>query len=360
MKILAAARHPSPGEAIAAVAKELGGRNHGVELVGVGAPQPEFRKVGGSADIFRRAGLDFTDVFDLWPEIDPLHIPDSSVDALLKRSVPDRVVVGCSPEETGSTYDIEDALLRAARRWSIRTIQVVEWWDSWYPRGDGTLADAYAALDRMTAGVLMSRGVPAERITVTGSPGLDGYAYLGVTDRDARRHELGLEGERLLAFYGQAPYPNGAPDSPTTLEWTVRAMRDNDRMVFCPHPRDTREYGAILAIGGERVLRTSMTSDQMLSAADLELSHYSTMGLKADLLGIPTINFLLDDDFLDLKRLCGGFPLELVGASGPEVGSYGALVGALAGPFPKPNRSARRELSVDGLAAHRVADLLCA
>ena len=357
MRVLAAARHPGPAEAVAPVASELRRAGHDVLLMGVRNDTPETKTHGGSANIFRRQDLSFVEQFEDGYEGDVVGVPPAYADSLIDSFEPERIVVGCSTDLTGVQIGIEDALVAAGERHGIPTVQIVESFDSWSPRREPSLASTYAAMEEYTRRILETRGVPTERIVVTGHPGLDGYATATVDPGRPGRAELGVHDERLLVYFGQAEVSDGAPDDPTTLRWVVDALQPTDRLIFTPHPRDIRDYSDILERAAGQLVHTGRTSDELLSVADVALTHYSTMGLKSALLNIPTVNLLLEGDWREIRDVCGGFPLSLMGGS-YEVGSEGELKTTLGGELTGRALQAKAGLRVDGVATRRVAELV--
>ena len=58
MKILAAARHPGPGESVGPTVNELRQQGHQVVLIGVNSANPETKHLGGSSIIFENLNID--------------------------------------------------------------------------------------------------------------------------------------------------------------------------------------------------------------------------------------------------------------------------------------------------------------
>ena len=286
---------------------------------------------------------------------DVTNVPERFVDSLIDSFRPDRIVVGCSIDETGEHMCIEAILIATGEKHSIKTVQITEMWDVWFPRREPAFASTYAAIDEYSRAVLAARGAPPDRIEVTGNPGLDGYAHMEVNRRAARRQELGLaDDERVLVYYGQAEVADGSPCDSVTLGWVIDSMRPEDRLIFAPHPRDRREYGHILERADGSLVDSTSNSDQLLWVADVCLTHYSTMALKSALLNIPTVNLLLEDDLPDVREICGGFPLNLAGGS-YEANTSEELKGLLAGQLAGNASKVKAVLNVDGESAARIA-----
>ena len=81
------------------------------------------------------------------------------------------------------------------------------------------------------------------------------------------------------------------------------------------------------------------------------------MALKSALLDIPTVLILEDDDILDLRRECGGYPLSTVGGA-YEVNTAAQLTALLCQELKGKAAKLRAAVNVDGRAAERVAELV--
>ena len=295
---------------------ELRAAGHDVLLVGVRNDTPASKIHGGSAGVFERDGLAFTDLSELDYPGDVVNLPQGFVDSLIEGYEPDAILAGCSLDATGEHMGIEEALVQAGSDRSIQTVHLVESWDVWFPRRKrASMADVYAAADIFTGKVMRSRGAPEDRIVITGHPGFDGYARTIRVWRDDERKRLGIGDGRVLVYFGQSADPHNTPDDPATLLWVIQSLQPDDRLIFSRHPRDDRDYSSVLNQANGRLVSTDWTSNRLLSVADLSLTHYSTMGLKSALLDIPTVNILLDGDCRDVRSVCGGFPLGLVGGT---------------------------------------------
>jgi hypothetical protein len=352
LRVLAAARHPGAAEAVGPVAAELRRDGHTVRLIGVRNDTPDTKVHGGSASVFERSGLRSKDLREAGYGGDVVDLPAEFADALIDSFRPEAIFVGCSLDETGEHMGIEEALVQAGDRHSIKTVQMIEYWDVWRPRTEPSFASTYTALDDLTRKVLEARGVPAGSILVTGHPGLDMFAETPETRKSDRCPQPGIAGERSLGYFGQAADSEGNPDNPTTLGWTLDALPPRDRLVFSKHPRDDRSYSEALRDSG-RGITARCSGDELLGDVDICVTHYSLMGLKAALLNIPTVNILPDGECTDIRALCGGFPLSLLGGS-QEAHTPDELRELLAGPLEGNASGLKRALNVDGESTHRV------
>jgi hypothetical protein len=357
MKILAAARHPGPAESISPVVQLLKKMGHKVTLIGMRNDTPETRVHGGSATKFRQLGMEFFEIDELGFVENIIAIEDQYTDALFNRFEPDRVLVGSSVDSSGKHLAIEDALVAGSARHGVPSVQLVEAWEAWYARESGAVAKRYAVLDQITRDVMIKRGAEADRIVVTGNPNLDRFANAVPENREAVRNTLNITDQRLIVYFGQALSRQDTPNDPTTLKWVVDAMGADDRLVFAPHPRDDRDYTDILANAGNRLIETSLTSDEVMHAGDVSISHYSTMLMKSSLMNIPAISMITGEDILDLRHEAGGSPMTMLGGV-YEVNTSSQLAERLSGELPGLASVVKKSLSVDGRAAQRVADLV--
>jgi hypothetical protein len=357
MRILVAARHPGPAEAVSSVAQELQKCGHEVLLVGLRNDTDATKIHGGSATIFQRRGVPFVELGDINYGGDVTKMPVEFGEGLIGSFKPDGILVGCSLDLSGEHIGIEDVLIIAGARNSINVVQIVESWDAWNLKKYNEVPSRYALMDEIHRKILVKQGISPEQIVITGHPGLDEYKPILDHQRGVNRQRLGLEHERLVVFFGQAEVTKGEPDHSQTLVWVVDALDENDRLIFSQHPRDTRDHSEVLARAGNNLLPSHFTSDQLLSIADMAVTHYSTMGIKAALSGVSTLNVLLPEDWASIREICGGFPLSLLGGS-REAHSYAEFRDILATPFTTNVPNLRHALNLDGLAAKRVGRML--
>ena len=81
------------------------------------------------------------------------------------------------------------------------------------------------------------------------------------------------------------------------------------------------------------------------------------MGVKAALLGRPTINFIVDNNQDEVNQICGGFPLVLAEGS-YKADSLETLRGLLKKDLIVNQSKLRSILNIDGMSAARVVDYL--
>lgn len=352
MRILAAVCAPGAAEAVAAVLRAAAAAGDTFAAVTLGQRVVD-RHLGGSAEVFRRLELPAIELRDIGYVHDATAVPDAVADVLISQVRPDAILVGCSRDPSGLWSTIENALIRRAAAHGLGCVQLVDGWDVWYPRQTDCEPHAIAVPDELAQRLVERRG--GRRAVVTGQPALDDLARsVCKSRRDALRRGLGVPPDtRVVGYFGQV-----SSDNPLTLGWTIEALGPRDRLLFVRHPRDQRSYASHLARASGRLLTGSIDAETALHVADLCITHSSTMGLKAAILGLPVINVLIGDEQRDLRKLCGGYPLAVLGLS-REVHSRDELATALrTGVAPSDPSMVRTRLHLDGGAATRVLALL--
>lgn len=354
MRVLAAVCCPGPAEGLAPVLRLLRRDAHDVRAIAVSTRRGAPQRFAGSAAVFDREGLPYDELHAVLDPADPDQIPEPAIDRLVTDAAPTLILVGTSRDPAGTAWGVEEGLVRVAAERQIPAVQFVDSWEAWYPRaGDRHPAAAYVVPDQLTQRIVRERGgVDRARIRVTGNPGWERFLASSPHDRAALRRQLGVsERHRLLVYFGDA-----GCDEATTLYWALRHRAPMDRVLFRRHPRDTRDYGPLADDFPEAFIPVHLESDVLLRCADLCLTHVSAMGVKAALAGICTINFILPGDCESLCRLCGGFPLAVLGGS-YQVDSETAYRRVLQTSRPPDPAKLRRRLGLDGQAAQRIADV---
>ena len=357
MRILATARHPGAAEAVGPVVDALRSEGHEVLLIGVSNEAPENRTLGGSAAIFERAGTQFVEFFDLGLDHGVVDVPASFASDLVRTFTPDRVFVGCSSSENLDSPATEEALIVAGVGASIRTVRIVEAWGVWRQVPGSVSASSWAAFDHITAATMAALGAPSDRISITGHPGLDGYANAETPRSRELRSELGIDGFRAVLYFGQTHDTDTSRTTHETLAWTLDCIGPGDRLVFARHPRDTQDYSDLRERAGGRMIEPGIDSHRLLAVADICVSQYSTMALKSALLGIPTISITHPDDLPELREACGGIPLCMTGGSS-EADSPATLRQLLKGELAAGASTLKAAINVDGRSTQRVVDLV--
>ena len=351
MKILAAVRHPGPAEAVVPVIKQLRLQGHEVTLLGLNNSSIETKVLGGSVSIFSRNNIEHFDMVDMDANFDLTEVDSKWTNSLIDKYKPDRILVGCSTQEENKPIRcIENSLIISGYKYSIPTLQIVEMWGCWTSRPKSFYADRFAVSDEFTKKVVLKRGAPEERIKITGNPSFDTFYNCNLNHQVIKKCRF--EEKRNFVYIGQV-----TPDNFTTFEWVLKSLGTNDRVAFAKHPRDLRNYNRLLSQAGDRLFTTNLGNNDLLKQADICLTHSSTMGVKASLLGIPTINFILHDDQVEVRKICGEFPLVLVGGS-YKADSLDTFRDLLKQDLVVNQSKLRSSLHIDGMSAVRVVDYL--
>ena len=181
-------------------------------------------------------------------------------------------------------------------------------------------ADRICILNAHVADQFAARGVPNDRLAVTGNPAFDRLLTL---DYDGLRHRarsrLGIgESERVVAFISQPEpemhpfsFERGDSELPLRIERALAAsFQDEPGVVLMLrlHPSEARDY----AISGPRIVHSAATEplDEILCAADCIVTSSSTVGLEAGLLGIPVVQTMLSIFSADLPLADMGYAEE--------------------------------------------------
>lgn len=180
-----------------------------------------------------------------------------------------------------------------------------------YPDWSFFSADAVAAMGQAARTAMISQGIPADRITVTGHPGFDRLMGLQ-PDACARvRADLKItDGQRMVLFASQPPYV-GVFNTPQIrremMKAVVRAAAsvENVRLVIKPHPaEDVHEIvGLIGPEPGIVVVDKAADITLFIKACDVLITFFSQSALQAIYAGKPVINVAFPG--------CGGATLFL-------------------------------------------------
>ena len=305
-RVLVVATTPGPAQALADAVTAL--QTGGNQVTVLSSSDSGF---GRGCATFSRLGIANECVEDLLPQYRPLHVSLEQAADLLSQIAPDVLLAGSVNEPTGELRPLEDVLCAAASQANLPNLQFVEGWDVWQPRRWGPPpARIYLAADQYAAAMLSANGIDPRNIRHVGySPSLLMPARLNAQERANGRATLGISGhERLIAFFGQV-----TPDNPTTLGWTAAALGPTDRLVFQPHPRDSRSVDDLLrnCPPGSAVL-SRLRTDQLIQAADVCVTHFSLVSFATSALGLPTVLTLLAKDVPHVRSVLGAYPTTLL------------------------------------------------
>ena len=181
-------------------------------------------------------------------------------------------------------------------------------------------ADRICVLNAHVADQFAARGVPNERLAITGNPAFDRLVtldYDGVRRRARSRRGI-AEGQRVVAFISQPEpemhpfsFERGDSELPMRIERAIAAdFQDESGVVLILrlHPSEARDY----SISGARIVHSAASEplDEILCAADCIVTSSSTVGLEAGLLGIPVVQTMLSIFSADLPLAGMGYAEE--------------------------------------------------
>lgn len=351
MRVLIAACCPSAGEALAPVAIRLASIGHHVNVVAVGPGQPPSRFFG-SAQAFCKAGVAVRDLAAEFPGPVLDDFPLEIAQGILAELQVDAVLTGVSRDASGLAVSVEDAVIAAAVRNGLRSLRFIDSWNAYFRRrAFAEEAGHLAVPDRVAGEIVALRGGPAERITITGNPGWESFATDDAASPRPPRPAL-PPGGRLLAFFG-----NVTTDNAGALGWLMEASTPADRVEFRPHIRDRRDYRQVMAPHLDRIITTTVSSDNLVRTADVVLSHGGATVLKAALSGGRAITIANPAEDPDLIAHCGRNPLAALGGS-IEARSIDDLRAALSRPDRPDIDAVRAALNVDFRSVERIVALL--
>lgn len=144
--------------------------------------------------------------------------------------------------------------------------------------------------------------VPEERLAVIGNPSFDAYVGEFAEERQGLRSKLGIsEGERLVAYAASSFKQFDLQQSLDALLPWVRERGMKFSLTF--HPADMvadsgrvaniREHVRASLASPERFVDTHrMASGDVSLAADMVVTDYSTEGVRAAVMGVPTVFFM--------------------------------------------------------------------
>lgn len=195
----------------------------------------------------------------------------------------------------------ERAALEAARELGIPSVCVVDLYAPFEIEWCATPGYAYriCVLNEAVAARFVDRGVPQERLAITGNPAFDRLAGIDVPAlRQKARAERGIADDETLIAWISQPEPtlhpfSGAPGDPTLPVRIERVLheayigRPETHLVLRFHPSEDRER----SLEGPRVRYSDSSDplDSLLCAADCIVTCSSTVGLEAAMLGVPVV-----------------------------------------------------------------------
>lgn len=264
-----------------------------------------FARLGGEP-AFGREGVPCTRL-----EAGPSGLTLRQARSWLREQVPDLLVCGTSgvkPDRTAVN------LVLAARGLGVPSLGFLDHWKGWdrfagKGRPDLYLPDRLGVPDAAARDCLMGRGLPGERLFVTGHPWL---AERADRPRDPElrarvRRRLGAAPDEPVLVLVSQPLPgrtgsllrvrDGRRPLPRVAIQVLEKARGRGLVVLRPHPREAERLAPQLAAWQEagpgapvrcRVDAAALP-EELLCAADLLLGGDSLFLVEASLRGVPTL-----------------------------------------------------------------------
>jgi len=204
---------------------------------------------------------------------------------------------------------------------------------------------------------LVRMGERADRVWVTGAPGLDEIAALAVHDRAALCSEAGFDPARKVALGVFHPVVNDPASPATQLSALLRAARNQGCQVLMLEPNSDAGAAEIRgALADYRAdpdvaVRTHLARDRFVSwmaQCDVMIGNSSSGIIEAASFGTPVVNVGPRQN------------LREAGANVVTVGSDEAAIANAIGAALRLPRAARSNIYGDGRAGERIVELLAA
>ncbi len=312
-----AASLPGPAEALVPVVKTLG-KYFQCRVIGYDKKQSDY-DTGGSLSVWRTHLHDPADVIALEQHIDR--------QTCFSNNPPDLLLLGAVNDLTGRRRFPEEDLIADARRHDIPTIQFIDNWFAW--SATAASPDWFFTVDADCRAVGEAFHPRMKNYFTCGHPGLQHLL-------NAHQPPAGPVKNDLIYF------TQPGADSARTLNWLGEILTAGDRLLIKKHPRDDADLTHVLARFDRRMHLTADPPEVLFHRARQVITHTSVVGLKAILLGIPTIHVCPQAIMGATHDLLGGYPLAQAGFS-REANSPGELKQALAGPlYPDTAKLAQR------------------
>jgi hypothetical protein len=310
MKLLVGSSGPGNTKALLPVIKALKAKGH--EIIAIGEEDGTSPRYASGGD-YRMIGLESIDLASLSSS----RFDVAKFESVIRQNKPDIVLTSSSRpaaslEELGE-LTIDQALITAAKQTDTPSVVVEDIWGSYVPISADECKHV-CVVDGAAARILKYSCGDGVNIRITGNPAFDSITGTNILNtRATLRSKLGLSENDFLILYGGQV----TPDNLSSLNWVVDNLRPSDFLYFGKHPRDVRDYQEITDRAGGKIIETKIRLDDLLPAADLVVTHYSTVGLTAVLMGIDVINIHIEGDVLPFTSMKSieEYPLVSLGAS---------------------------------------------
>lgn len=159
------------------------------------------------------------------------------------------------------------------------------------------LADSLAVNGEYSRRIMLSHGIPPEKITVTGSPRYDGVCSCKPQDIQSKRSELKVTENSVMLVFGSQPYVYGSFSSQEiriemikVLFKTVAGI-DNLILMVKPHPLENTAELKKLAGHTSNIVFAEKNSDirELIALSDAFVTFFSTTAFDSFSMAKPTI-----------------------------------------------------------------------
>lgn len=229
-------------------------------------------------------------------DLDQVEQQWGTLDNLMRRLRVKSVIRSSS--ENVQERNVEELAAMAAQRVGIPVFVVEDFPGNYWLKKNERLDGLFVEDDYLVE-VHQSRGVAPDSIQITGNPRYQMLSQINVDqNRAAIRHDLGLEGERVMLWAGQ-------PDGENSF-WALKRLfpglvQNRVTLLFRAHQRDEiylkGHYDELLAENRIRVVDVSDHPDVIgiCCASDLVATQFSSVAVEASYLGVPALFVLFDD-----------------------------------------------------------------
>lgn len=159
------------------------------------------------------------------------------------------------------------------------------------------IADALAVNGEYNRKIMLSHGIPHEKITITGSPRYDGVFSCKPQDRLKKRSELKVSESSVMLVFGSQPYVYGSFSSAEIRIEMIKALFkevagiNNLILLVKPHPLENTAELKALAGSTRNIVFEEKNSDirELIGLGDAFVTFFSTTAFDSFAMDKPTI-----------------------------------------------------------------------
>lgn len=293
-KVLTIISSPGPAESLGLVVKKM--RNLGLDTELIDASEkdpPGLRRIFEEVQVEYRQACEFGNIKDYF------SVSEDFMNKVVDSIKPDKILVGVYRDATGEKLTPEDVTIRCAKNHNIPVFQYVDMWDNWFPKKNLNLTpDIFLVQDEHAKKEIMEKNREGKKgdipVMIVGNPGLEKFLQDKAKHKKFFKEDFGFNNKRVIVYFGQ----NLSAKNEISFPWVVNCKKDDDILIFSRHPRDKRDYFKqyLKYPGVIELEKLGVSSNDVLDFCDICITHTSTMGMKAALLGIKTINLTLENE----------------------------------------------------------------